>query len=81
MRERTHRNTSESTNARVLWWSLIEAAALVAMSVLQVRVCARVCVRERERERERERKKERKKEREERESGCAIQGEHRHQPS
>jgi len=36
MRERTHRNTSESTNARVLWWSLIEAAALVAMSVLQI---------------------------------------------
>ena len=36
MRERAHRNTSESTNARVLWWSVAEAAALVAVSVFQV---------------------------------------------
>lgn len=36
MRERIHRNTSESTNARVLWWSIVEAIALVAMSVIQI---------------------------------------------
>eukprot|EP00695_Tsukubamonas_globosa_P000177 TRINITY_DN1130_c0_g1_i1.p1 TRINITY_DN1130_c0_g1~~TRINITY_DN1130_c0_g1_i1.p1 ORF type:complete len:201 (-),score=50.08 TRINITY_DN1130_c0_g1_i1:66-668(-) len=36
MRERTHRDTSESTNSRVLWWSIFEAFVLVGMSVLQV---------------------------------------------
>eukprot|EP00960_Hanusia_phi_P068254 766797-Hanusia_phi.AAC.6 len=36
MRERAHRNTSESTNARVLWWALIEAGALLLMSVIQI---------------------------------------------
>mmetsp|Transcript_39741 Transcript_39741/g.94194 ORF Transcript_39741/g.94194 Transcript_39741/m.94194 type:complete len:199 (+) Transcript_39741:102-698(+) len=36
MRERAHRNTSESTNARVLWWSLIEAGALILMSAIQI---------------------------------------------
>lgn len=35
-RERVHRDTAESTNSRVLWWSLFEAFVLVAMSVWQV---------------------------------------------
>jgi p24 family protein beta-1 len=35
-RERVHRNTTESTNARVLWWSFCEAAVLVAMSLWQI---------------------------------------------
>lgn len=36
VRERVHRNTTESTNARVLWWSFVEAAILVGMSLYQV---------------------------------------------
>jgi len=36
MREQAHRNTNESTNARILWWSIFEALVLVAMSVWQV---------------------------------------------
>merc|ERR1711871_228237 len=36
VRERVHRNTTESTNARVLWWSFLEAAILVGMSLFQV---------------------------------------------
>jgi hypothetical protein len=36
MRERAHRNTMESTNARVIWWSFIEAGCLVLMSVGQI---------------------------------------------
>jgi len=36
MREQAHRNTNESTNARLLWWSIFEALVLVAMSVWQV---------------------------------------------
>jgi hypothetical protein len=36
MRERVHRDTSESTNSRVLWWSILEAIALVGMSIVQV---------------------------------------------
>jgi len=36
MRERVHRNTSESTNSRVLWWSIVEAVALVGMSAVQI---------------------------------------------
>uniref|UniRef100_A0A7S3DHW7 GOLD domain-containing protein n=1 Tax=Palpitomonas bilix TaxID=652834 RepID=A0A7S3DHW7_9EUKA len=36
MRERAHRDTSESTNARVLWWSILEASVLVAMSMWQI---------------------------------------------
>eukprot|EP01112_Ceratiomyxa_fruticulosa_P014170 TRINITY_DN403_c0_g1_i2.p1 TRINITY_DN403_c0_g1~~TRINITY_DN403_c0_g1_i2.p1 ORF type:complete len:207 (+),score=42.19 TRINITY_DN403_c0_g1_i2:192-812(+) len=36
LREMAHRNTSESTNARVMWWSIFEALMLVAMSVWQV---------------------------------------------
>ena len=35
-RERVHRDTSESTNSRVLWWSIFEVFVLVAMSVWQV---------------------------------------------
>eukprot|EP00004_Rigifila_ramosa_P010300 TRINITY_DN22139_c0_g1_i1.p2 TRINITY_DN22139_c0_g1~~TRINITY_DN22139_c0_g1_i1.p2 ORF type:complete len:208 (-),score=66.79 TRINITY_DN22139_c0_g1_i1:42-665(-) len=35
-RERTHRQTSESTSERVLYWSLAEAAVLIAISVWQM---------------------------------------------
>jgi len=44
-RERAHRNTSESTNARVLWWSFFEAVLLVAMSLWQVYYLRRTLVR------------------------------------
>eukprot|EP01111_Echinosteliopsis_oligospora_P012896 TRINITY_DN448_c0_g1_i1.p1 TRINITY_DN448_c0_g1~~TRINITY_DN448_c0_g1_i1.p1 ORF type:complete len:207 (-),score=56.28 TRINITY_DN448_c0_g1_i1:71-691(-) len=36
IREQAHRNTNESTNGRVLWWSVFEAMVLVAMSVWQI---------------------------------------------
>jgi p24 family protein beta-1 len=36
MRERVHRNTSESTNARVVWWSFFEVVVLLAMSLWQI---------------------------------------------
>jgi len=36
MRERAHRNTSESTNSRVVLWSLFEVVALLAMSLWQI---------------------------------------------
>jgi len=36
MRERVHRNTSESTNSRVIWWSVFEVILLLSMSLLQV---------------------------------------------
>jgi len=36
LRERAHRHTTESTNARVLWWSFLEAAVLIAMSLWQI---------------------------------------------
>eukprot|EP01087_Luapelamoeba_hula_P005137 TRINITY_DN1521_c0_g1_i1.p1 TRINITY_DN1521_c0_g1~~TRINITY_DN1521_c0_g1_i1.p1 ORF type:complete len:226 (+),score=30.14 TRINITY_DN1521_c0_g1_i1:34-678(+) len=36
LREEAHRNTSESTNTRVLWWSIFEAVCLVVISVWQV---------------------------------------------
>jgi len=36
IREQAHRNTNESTNARLLWWAIFEALVLVAMSVWQV---------------------------------------------
>jgi len=36
LRERAHRNTSESTNARVLWFSFIETIILIAMSLYQI---------------------------------------------
>ncbi|KAL7750836.1 p24 complex component [Sorochytrium milnesiophthora] len=35
-RERAHRNTAESTNARVVWWSLFQTALLVAVCLFQV---------------------------------------------
>ena len=34
-REEEHRNTSESTNARVLWFSVATIAVVVAVSALQ----------------------------------------------
>jgi len=36
VRERTHRNTAESTNARVKWWSLIQLIILVSEGIFQV---------------------------------------------
>jgi hypothetical protein len=36
VRERTHRNTAESTNARVKWWSLFQLIVLVGEGVFQV---------------------------------------------
>ncbi|WEW55800.1 p24 complex component [Emydomyces testavorans] len=36
VRERTHRNTAESTNARVKWWSLFQLGVLIANGVFQV---------------------------------------------
>lgn len=35
-REAIHRSTSESTNSRVLWWTIFQVAALVVLSTLQV---------------------------------------------
>jgi p24 family protein beta-1 len=36
IRERTHRNTAESTNSRVKWWSIIQAVVLFAVVAWQV---------------------------------------------
>lgn len=36
IRERTHRNTAESTNARVKWWSLFQLVVLIGEGVFQV---------------------------------------------
>ncbi|KAB2578751.1 Transmembrane emp24 domain containing protein 2 precursor [Lasiodiplodia theobromae] len=36
VRERTHRNTAESTNARVKWWSIFQILVLVGEGVFQV---------------------------------------------
>ncbi|AAS53536.1 AFR165Cp [Eremothecium gossypii ATCC 10895] len=36
IRERTHRNTAESTNDRVKWWSIFQLAVVVAQSLFQV---------------------------------------------
>lgn len=36
VRERTHRNTAESTNARVKWWSIFQLLVLGAEGVFQV---------------------------------------------
>lgn len=36
IRERMHRDTSESTNARVKWWSIGQTALLVAVCFFQV---------------------------------------------
>ncbi|ETW83835.1 hypothetical protein HETIRDRAFT_472150 [Heterobasidion irregulare TC 32-1] len=36
VRERTHRNTAESTNSRVKWWSILQAFVLVSVCAWQV---------------------------------------------
>ncbi|KAK7060221.1 p24 complex component [Paramarasmius palmivorus] len=36
VRERTHRNTAESTNSRVKWWSVLQAVVLFAVVAWQV---------------------------------------------
>lgn len=36
VRERTHRNTAESTNARVKWWNLFVITVVVGESIFQV---------------------------------------------
>ncbi|CDR47883.1 CYFA0S39e00144g1_1 [Cyberlindnera fabianii] len=36
VRERTHRNTAESTNSRVKWWSIFQLAIVGANSVFQI---------------------------------------------
>lgn len=36
VRERTHRNTAESTNARVKWWSIFQILVLGANGAFQV---------------------------------------------
>jgi p24 family protein beta-1 len=36
IRERTHRNTAESTNARVKWWSVLQAFVLFSVVAWQV---------------------------------------------
>lgn len=36
IRERTHRNTAESTNTRVKWWSVFQLGVLVGEAVFQV---------------------------------------------
>ena len=35
-RESIHRETAESTNSRVLWWSLAQVAVLITLSVVQM---------------------------------------------
>lgn len=36
IRERTHRNTAESTNSRVKWWSVFQIIMVVANSIFQI---------------------------------------------
>lgn len=36
LRERVHRNTAESTNARVKWWSIFQLAVLIGEGIFQV---------------------------------------------
>ncbi|RLV89043.1 Endosomal protein P24B [Spathaspora sp. JA1] len=36
IRERTHRNTAESTNSRVKWWSVFQILVVLANSVFQI---------------------------------------------
>lgn len=36
IRERTHRNTAESTNSRVKWWSLFQIVVVAANSLFQI---------------------------------------------
>ena len=45
VRERKHRDTAESTNSRVKWWSILQAVVLfsvVAFQVYYLKVCLRV---------------------------------------
>ena len=47
VRERTHRNTAESTNSRVKWWSILQALVLfsvVAWQVFYLKVCLLSCL-------------------------------------
>lgn len=36
IRERTHRNTAESTNSRVKWWNLFVIGVVIGESIFQV---------------------------------------------
>lgn len=36
VRERTHRNTAESTNSRVKWWNLFVIGVVIGESIFQV---------------------------------------------
>ena len=36
VRERVHRNTAESTNGRVKWWSTFQLAVVIAEGIFQV---------------------------------------------
>ena len=36
IRERTHRNTAESTNSRVKWWSVFQIFVVAANSIFQI---------------------------------------------
>jgi p24 family protein beta-1 len=36
VRERTHRNTAESTNGRVKWWSMFQMGVLIGEGIFQV---------------------------------------------
>jgi p24 family protein beta-1 len=36
IRERTHRNTAESTNSRVKWWSILQALVLFSVVAWQI---------------------------------------------
>ena len=36
IRERTHRNTAESTNDRVKWWSVFQVGVVIANSLFQI---------------------------------------------
>lgn len=36
LRERVHRNTAESTNERVKWWSIFQMGVLVSQGIFQV---------------------------------------------
>lgn len=36
VRERTHRNTAESTNSRVKWWSIFQIAIVAGNSLFQI---------------------------------------------
>lgn len=36
IRERTHRNTAESTNDRVKWWSVFQVIVVIANSIFQI---------------------------------------------